>query len=57
MLLNSEGTISLTSINTVGIYSQEEMLFYNLLKIILDWEMPTASESVVLGDTFLDDSC
>tara|TARA_R110002060_G_scaffold26849_1_gene36464 strand:+ start:798 stop:2072 length:1275 start_codon:yes stop_codon:yes gene_type:complete len=55
MLLNSEGTISLTSINTVGIYSQEGDVVLQSSKNNIRLGDATASESVMLGDTFLDD--
>jgi hypothetical protein len=55
MLLNSEGAISLTSINTVGIYSQEGDVVLQSSKNNIRLGDATASESVVLGDTFLDD--
>ena len=55
ILLNSEGTISLTSINTVGIYSQEGDVVLQSSKNNIRLGDSTASESVVLGDTFLDD--
>ena len=55
MLLNSEGTISLTSINTVGIYSQEGDVVLQSSKNNIRLGAATASESIVLGDTFLDD--
>tara|TARA_Y100000114_G_scaffold13876_1_gene11203 strand:+ start:630 stop:1907 length:1278 start_codon:yes stop_codon:yes gene_type:complete len=55
ILLNSEGSISLTSINTVGIYSQESDIVLQSSKNNIRLGDPTASESVVLGDTFLDD--
>ena len=55
ILLNSEGTISLTSINTIGIYSQEGDVVLQSSKNNIRLGDSTASESVVLGDTFLDD--
>lgn len=55
MLLNSEGAISLTSINTVGIYSQEGDVVLQSSKNNIRLGDATASESVMLGDTFLDD--
>ena len=55
ILLNSEGTISLTSINTVGIYSQEGDVVLQSSKNNIRLGAATASESIVLGDTFLDD--
>ena len=55
ILLNSEETISLTSINTIGIYSQEGDVVLQSSKNNIRLGDATASESVVLGDTFLDD--
>ena len=55
IMLSSEGTISLTSINTTGIYSQEGDVVLQSSKNNIRLGDSTASESVVLGDTFLDD--
>jgi len=55
IILNSQSTISLTSINTTGIYSQEGDVVLQSSKNNIRLGDSTASESVVLGDTFLDD--
>ncbi len=55
IILNSQSTISLTSINTVGIYSQEGDIVLQSAKNNIRLGDPNASQSLVLGDTFMDD--
>lgn len=55
IILNSQSTISLTSINTVGIYSQEGDIVLQSAKNNVRLGDPNASQSLVLGDTFMDD--
>ena len=55
IILNSQSTISLVSVNTTGIYSQEGDVVLQSSKNNIRLGDSTASESVVLGDTFLDD--
>ncbi len=55
IILNSQSTISLTSINTIGIYSQEGDIVLQSAKNNIRLGDPNASQSLVLGDTFMDD--
>ena len=55
LLLNSEGTISVTSINTIGLYSQQGDVVLQSAKNNIKLGDANANESLVLGDTFLDD--
>ena len=55
IILNSQSTISLTSVNTTGIYSQEGDVVLQSAKNNIRLGDAKASQSVVLGDTFLDD--
>ena len=55
IILNSQSTISLTSINTTGIYSQEGDVVLQSQKNNIRLGDADASQSVMLGDTFLDD--
>ena len=55
IILNSQSTISLTSINTTGIYSQEGDVVLQSSKNNIRLGDAKASQSVILGDTFLDD--
>ena len=55
ILLNSNGVISLTSINTIGMYSQEGDIVFQSAKNNIRLGDNSANESIVLGDTFLDD--
>ena len=55
IILNSQSTISLTSINTVGIYSQEGDIVLQSAKNNIRLGDTKASQSLILGDTFLDD--
>jgi hypothetical protein len=55
IILNSQSTISLTSINTVGIYSQEGDIVLQSAKNNVRLGDSNASQSLVLGDTFMDD--
>ena len=53
--MNSEGTISVTSINTIGLYSQQGDVVLQSAKNNIKLGDANANESLVLGDTFLDD--
>ncbi len=55
IILNSQSTISLTSINTTGIYSQEGDVVLQSSKNNIRLGDANANQSVMLGDTFLDD--
>lgn len=55
IILNSQSTISLTSINTTGIYSQEGDIVLQSAKNNIRLGDTSANQSVMLGDTFLDD--
>mgnify|MGYP001208704825 FL=1 len=55
IILNSQSTISLTSINTTGIYSQEGDVVLQSAKNNIRLGDTSANQSVMLGDTFLDD--
>jgi len=55
IILNSQSTISLTSINTVGVYSQEGDIVLQSAKNNIRLGDTKASQSLILGDTFLDD--
>ena len=55
IILNSQSTISLTSVNTTGIYSQEGDVVLQSSKNNIRLGDASASQSVMLGDTFLDD--
>ena len=55
IILNSQSTISLTSINTTGIYSQEGDVVLQSQKNNIRLGDADASQSVMLGDAFLDD--
>ena len=55
ILLNSQSTISLTAINTVGVYSQEGDVVLQSQKNNIRLGDADASQSVMLGDAFLDD--
>ncbi len=55
IILNSQSTISLTSVNTTGIYSQEGDVVLQSSKNNIRLGDAKASQSVILGDTFLDD--
>ena len=55
IILNSQSTISLTSVNTTGIYSQEGDVVLQSAKNNIRLGDASANQSVMLGDTFLDD--
>jgi len=55
IILNSQSTISLTSINTTGIYSQEGDVVLQSQKNNIRLGDADANQSVILGDVFLDD--
>lgn len=55
IILNSQSTISLTSVNTTGIYSQEGDVVLQSSKNNIRLGDASANQSVMLGDTFLDD--
>ena len=55
IILNSQSTISLTSLNTTGIYSQEGDVVLQSAKNNIRLGDAKASQSVMLGDAFLDD--
>ena len=55
IILNSQSTISLTSVNTTGIYSQEGDVVLQSAKNNIRLGDADASQSVMLGDAFLDD--
>jgi hypothetical protein len=55
IILNSQSTISLTSVNTTGIYSQEGDVVLQSAKNNIRLGDAKASQSVILGDVFLDD--
>ena len=55
IILNSQSTISLTSVNTMGIYSQEGDVVLQSAKNNIRLGDASANQSVMLGDTFLDD--
>ena len=55
IILNSQSTISLTSINTTGIYSQEGDVVLQSAKNNIRLGDASANQSIMLGDTFLDD--
>jgi len=55
IILNSQSTISLTSLNTTGIYSQEGDVVIQSAKNNIRLGDAKASQSVMLGDAFLDD--
>ena len=55
IILNSQSTISLTSINTTGIYSQEGDVVLQSQKNNIRLGDADANQSIILGDVFLDD--
>lgn len=55
IILNSQSTISLTSVNTTGMYSQEGDVVLQSAKNNIRLGDASANQSVMLGDTFLDD--
>ena len=55
IILNSQSTISLTSVNTTGIYSQEGDVVLQSAKNNIRLGDASANQSIMLGDTFLDD--
>tara|TARA_B100000780_G_C21100611_1_gene444137 strand:+ start:135 stop:1409 length:1275 start_codon:yes stop_codon:yes gene_type:complete len=55
IILNSQSTISLTSLNTTGIYSQEGDVVLQSAKNNIRLGDAKAAQSVMLGDAFLDD--
>ncbi len=55
ILLNSEKSISITSIESIGIYSQDGDITLQSGKNNVKLGDSTASESLILGDTFIDD--
>ena len=55
IILNSQSTISLTSINTIGMYSQEGDIVLQSAKNNIRLGDANANQSVMLGDAFLDD--
>lgn len=55
IILNSQSTISLTSVNTTGIYSQEGDVVLQSAKNNIRLGDADANQSVMLGDAFLDD--
>ncbi len=55
LLLNSEGVISLTSINSIGVYSKKGDVVLQSAKNNVRLGDSTASESIILGDSFLDE--
>jgi len=55
IILNSQSTISLTSINTTGIYSQEGDVVLQSQKNNIRLGDADANQSIILGDVFLED--
>ena len=55
LLLNSEGSISLTSINGIGLYSQDSDIVLQSGKNNIRLGDSNASQSLVLGDAFMTD--
>ena len=55
MLLNSEGAISLTSVHTVGIYSQEGDISLQSGRGTIRLGDYNANQSIILGDNFMFD--
>jgi len=55
MLLNSEGAISLTSVYTVGIYSQEGDISLQSSRGVIRLGDYNANQSIILGDNFMFD--
>ena len=55
IMLNSQSTISLTSVNTTGIYSQEGDVVLQSQKNNVRLGDANAAQSLVLGDSFIDD--
>lgn len=55
IILNSQSTISLTSVNTTGIYSQEGDVVLQSQKNNVRLGDANAAQSLVLGDAFIDD--
>lgn len=55
ILLNSQKSISISSIGTIGIYSQEGDIVLQTSKNKIRLGDPNANQSVVLGDKFMDD--
>ena len=55
IIINSESNISLTSINSIGLYSKENDIILQSGKNNIRLGDPNASQSVILGDTFIKD--
>ena len=54
-MLNSQSTISLTSINSIGLYSQQLDVVLQSAKNNVRLGDPNANQSVMMGDAFLED--
>ena len=55
LLINSEGSISLTSINGIGLYSQDSDIVLQSGKNNIRLGDSNAAQSLVLGDAFMTD--
>ena len=55
IILNSQKSISVSSIGTIGIYSQEGDIVLQTSKNNIKLGDPNANQSVILGDKFMDD--
>jgi len=55
IILNSQKSISVSSIGTIGIYSQEGDIVLQTSKNNIKLGDPDANQSVILGDKFMDD--